>query len=556
MYATAYEITHLHGIPAPAESGDHRSFEIAGRTLDVLVDILRLDFACVRYYQVVTDTPIDLIRLPQHLSSSERVREVGRAFSRWLAARRPQWPVPLPDQAQEGEIRIAHLPLGLQDEIGILVVGARRMDFPTSIEMLIFRFATNQAALAAHEVWRSKELRRPADELEQRGVKRAEQRTAHNGALGKEITERWNAEKRLREANRATRLILDSISDKFFAFDKDWRYSYLNQQAAEQLSALGKNPASLIGKSLWNEFPVVYGEEGLRRAMQERAVVTQEHFYSPLGEWVENRIFPSSDGGLVMFQRYITERKLAEEALKKAHAELAHVDRVSTMGELAASIAHEVNQPLAAVVTNAQACLRWLAAEPVNGYEVHAAVERIIRDANRASAIISRIRAFLASTEAHKVPLHIKQVLQEVAILVQGEARAQGVSLRIGAAGDLPLVLADSVQLHQVILNLVMNAMDAMRSVPDALRVLVLGAEKCGVDAILVAVRDSGIGLDPAHRDRVFNAFYTTKPGGMGMGLAISRSIVEAHGGRIWVTANADGGETFQFTLPISQTES
>jgi C4-dicarboxylate-specific signal transduction histidine kinase len=455
-----------------------------------------------------------------------------------LAVRPARWPLTDRDQPGDGESRIAQLPLGLQNEIGVLVAAASRADFPTRIETIVLRFAVNEAVVRVLESWHSK------SQKQQNGSERA---------LNREVTERWHVEKRLREANEATRLILDSISDTFFAFDKEWRYTYLNRQAAEQLSVLGKDPASLIGKKLWDEFPFMPGEEGLRRAMHERVIVTQEYFLGQLGEWVENRIFPSSENGLVVFQRYISERKLAEEALRKAQAELGHVTRLSTMGEMAAWIAHEVNQPLAAVVTNAEACLRWVRAEPLEAYEVRAAVERIVRDANRASAIISRIRAFLARSEAHEVPVDVEHVVQEVASLVQAEARAKGVSLHLDMVGKLPLVLADPVQLQQVILNLVMNAMDAMRSVRDSLRVLVLGAESYGMDAVLIRVRDNGIGIDPGHRDRVFNAFYTTKRDGMGMGLAISRSIVEAHGGRIWVTPNADDGETFQFTLPIRQ---
>lgn len=246
----------------------------------------------------------------------------------------------------------------------------------------------------------------------------------------------------------------------------------------------------------------------------------------------------------------ITERKRAQEALAQAQVELARVSRVTTMGELAASIAHEVNQPLAAVVTNGHACLRWLAPQLDNVDEARAAVERIIRDANRASEVLSRIRAFLKREEPCKTEVHIGEVIHEVTSLVQGEARSQGVALCGGAAADLPAVMADRVQLQQVILNLMMNAIESMSSVTERPRELEVVASSHGPDAVLVAVRDSGPGLAAQHRDRIFDAFYTTKAEGMGMGLAISRSIVEAHGGRLWATSNDGPGETFQFTLP------
>lgn len=247
----------------------------------------------------------------------------------------------------------------------------------------------------------------------------------------------------------------------------------------------------------------------------------------------------------------ITERKRAEEKLAAAQNELVCVTRVTTMGELAASIAHEVNQPLAAVVANGHACLRWLAAETPNEQEVHDAVQRIIRDANRASDMISRIRGFLQRKGPHRTEVHLDEVIGDVISLVHDKARTHGVSLSVRSAADLPPVMADRVQLQQVVLNLVMNAIDAMSSVTERERVLDIGADKYHPDTVLVTVRDSGIGLEPQQRVRIFDAFYTTKPEGLGMGLAISSSIIEAHGGRLWATPNEGPGETFQFTLPI-----
>ena len=254
---------------------------------------------------------------------------------------------------------------------------------------------------------------------------------------------------------------------------------------------------------------------------------------------------------LVVVAEDITERKRAAEALARTQNELARVARVSTLGELAASIAHEVNQPLAAVVANGHACLRWLSAQPPNEDEAEAAVQRIVRDANRASDVIARIRGFLKRGEFLPTRVDLEEVIGEVIGLVQAEARARGVSLRHVAVRDLPTVLVDRVQLQQVILNLVMNALEAMSSTAGAPRVLELSAHWNGTDdTVLVEVRDSGVGIGTVDRDRIFDAFHTTKPEGMGMGLAISRSIVETHGGRLWATPNEDCGETFRFTLP------
>ena len=181
-----------------------------------------------------------------------------------------------------------------------------------------------------------------------------------------DVTERKLAEEDARNANARVKMVLDSITDKFFAFDREWRYTFFNKHAEEQLEALGKVPSDLIGRVLWDEFPRPQSEQALRQAMTERKVIIQDHYYAPLNEWVENSIYPSPDGGIAIFQRYISDRKHTEDALRTAQDELARVSRVTTMGHLAASIAHEVNQPLTAVITNSNACMRWLSGESPN----------------------------------------------------------------------------------------------------------------------------------------------------------------------------------------------
>ena len=247
----------------------------------------------------------------------------------------------------------------------------------------------------------------------------------------------------------------------------------------------------------------------------------------------------------------IAERRRAEEALQKAQGELAHVTRVMTLGELTASIAHEINQPLAAVVTNGQAGLRWLALETPRLDEVRAAVERIVRDGNRASEVIQRIRALAKKNPTLMVALDINDVIREAILLVQREVSSRGVSLRTELASALPKVLGDRIQLQQVVVNLVINGVDAMATITGRPREIIIQSQPHETREVMVAVRDSGIGLDSESADRLFNAFFTTKPSGMGMGLSISRSIIMAHGGRLWASPNADHGAAFQFTVPI-----
>jgi PAS domain S-box-containing protein len=249
----------------------------------------------------------------------------------------------------------------------------------------------------------------------------------------------------------------------------------------------------------------------------------------------------------------VTARKRAEEELHEAQAGLAHVTRVTALGELAASIAHEVNQPLAAVVTNAAACLRWLDRETPNLDEARGTVRSIIKDGSRAGEVIQRVRGLVNKTAGQKAPLHLNEVVDEVITLVQHELFSHRVLLRLELAPALPLVLADRIQLQQVILNLVVNGIEAMQAVTDRPRELVIQTHQDETHQILLTVKDCGIGIAADNADRLFDAFFTTKSSGMGIGLSICRSIVDAHGGRLSASGNVGPGATFQFTLPLHQ---
>jgi signal transduction histidine kinase len=220
------------------------------------------------------------------------------------------------------------------------------------------------------------------------------------------------------------------------------------------------------------------------------------------------------------------------------------------MGQLTASIAHEVNQPVAAVVTNADAALRWLGTQPPDLEEARQALDGIIKDGNRAADVIHRIRTFIKKVPTRKDRLDINETILEVIALTHSEVLRNGVSLQTRLAKDLPPIQGDRVQLQQVMLNLIINAVEAMSEVSERSRELLIGSGKDASNGVLVAVRDSGPGLNPENLDHLFDAFYTTKPSGMGMGLSICRSIIEAHKGRMWATSNVPHGAIFQFTLP------
>jgi C4-dicarboxylate-specific signal transduction histidine kinase len=258
----------------------------------------------------------------------------------------------------------------------------------------------------------------------------------------------------------------------------------------------------------------------------------------------------------------LTERKRAEAEARESERryremqmELAHANRVATTGQLTASIAHEVNQPIAATVTNAQAALRWLDARPPDLDEVRQALARIVRDAYRAGDVIGRIRDLIKKAPPRTNSVDMNEAVREVIELIRGEAVKNGVSLQMELGKGLPLIKGDRVQLQQVVLNLIINAVQAVGAVADGAREVLITTAQADPNGVLVAVKDSGPGLAPASLERLFEAFYTTKPGGLGMGLSICRSIIEAHEGRVWVTANLPQGAVFQFTLPLERDE-
>ena len=279
--------------------------------------------------------------------------------------------------------------------------------------------------------------------------------------------------------------------------------------------------------------------------------------------WFQTRLAPLRDkrGKVVKWCGVATDiedRKRAEEEqerLRQLEADLAHINRVSMLGELTASIAHEVNQPLSGVVSNGSACLRWLAAEVPNVEEARENARRIVRDGRRAGEVIARIRALSKRAATARETLDLNETIKDVLALVADEAKKQSVIVRTQFAGDLSPALGDRVQLQQVILNLVMNAIEAMSSVADRARELVITTRNIDPDQVQVTVEDSGTGIDPQKIDKIFDSFYTTKPGGMGMGLSICRSILQAHGGRLWATAKDGTGTIFSFMLPTYHEE-
>ena len=253
--------------------------------------------------------------------------------------------------------------------------------------------------------------------------------------------------------------------------------------------------------------------------------------------------------------RDVTAAKKVEAELQQARSELVRVARVTTLGELTAAIAHEVNQPLTGLVSSGNACLRWLAAQPPDLEAARKSVERMVGAGNRAAEVITRIRALIAKSPPQQTLLSINDAIAEVVALIDREVQRNHVWLQVDLADDLPLVRGDRIQLQQVVLNLMLNAIEAMSEVSDRQRELSVSSATDGENGALVTVRDSGVGLDASSAERLFDAFYTTKPQGMGIGLAVSRTIIQAHGGRLWAAPTTPHGAIFRFSLPVDSEE-
>lgn len=377
---------------------------------------------------------------------------------------------------------------------------------------------------------------------------------AANAALRDENAERRLAEDRARRAEQTLQATIDTIPALAARHRADGGIDFVNQTWRNYTGlsqGVWKHRGSVI---VHPDDRARIDREWLAHLSSGEPFETEQRLRRADGEyrWHYLRRVPMRDETGAVIAWYgagydIEDRKRAEAALHDAQSALAHASRVTTLGEISATIAHEVNQPLAAIVANGQACLRFLRRDEPDLDDVRGAVEWIVKDGNRAADIIQRVRSLMKKADTRMAPLDLNEVIREVAALLQRELSAQGVALSLQLQPNLPIVVADRVQIQQVMINLIMNGIEAMRAEPRALSI----RSGLGEDGrVHVAVRDSGAGLGEG-ADRLFEPFFSTKPGGLGMGLSICRSIVELHDGRLWATGNAgESGATFHFALP------
>jgi hypothetical protein len=778
--------------------------------LDALLGMIRLDLVYVRLTDPMSEAPIETARVSQSLRLTAGPLEIGEVLNQWFGRDTQKWPPLARKPIGEGDLSVMPLRLGLHGEIGVLVAGSQRADFPCQTERLLLSVAANQASIGLQEARLLSEQRRVASELDQRVAQRTIELAQTNEELRNEIADRGRAEEALRESEQSLRLILDGIAGLVAIMNSTGEVEVVNRQASEYF---GKTPEEMKGwatsdavhpddlpgvMSAWmhsvetvspydvdhrlrradgvyrwfrarglplrdnegralrwyvlltdiddrrraeealqaserelrviiNTVPALawsarpdgsaeffnqhylayvglpleqlqgsgwtvavhpddlgaliaawqsmmaagkagevegrlrrfdgeyrwflfrtnpmldesgnilkwYGtnadihdrkraEEQLRRS---EAFLTEGQKLSRIGnfswlvatddiKWSDQlyRIFEFELGVPVTFeligsrvhpedlpllydmiekaqrgvsnfeyehrllmpdrsikylhlighgtrdregrQEYIgavqdvTQRRFSEEALGKARSELANMARVTSLGVLTASIAHEVNQPLSGIVTNASTCLRMLSADPPNVDGARETARRTIRDGNRASDVITRLRTLYSKKDLSPESMDLNEATREVTSLSLSELQSKRVILRHELADDLPPVIGDRVQLQQVILNLLRNASDAMSGVDDRPRELLIRTECDEGDRVRLSVKDAGVGFTPQAADKLFEAFFTTKSDGMGIGLSISRSIIEAHRGRLWATANDGPGATFAFSIP------
>ena len=548
--------------------------QIVGNSLDALVSMLSLDFIYARLRESTGAPFTELVRIGPSWESKRRPEEIREKLQPWLENDSENLPAIIRTFFGKRAMVLVPLQLGMLAEIGIIVAGSQRADFPQQTERLVLNIAANQVAVGLQESSLLSAQKQVASELDQKVAERTRELATSNEELRKEIGERKKKEEELRLNEEALRLAHAQIARS----EERWRSVFENSAIGVALSDLdgryiAANPVfqkmlgyteEELGQLKFLDITVEEDREANWKLVEEllkgkrRQFQIEKQYRRKNGRavWARNTVsMVTGSEGVPQFwmalSEDVTEQHEARVALDKARSDLAHVARVSTLSALTASIAHEVNQPLSGVVTNASTCLRMLDADPPNLEGARETTRRTIRDGNRASEVITRLRALFSKKSAAFESFDLNEAAREVIALSESELQRNGVIPRLDLAAGLPSVLGDRIQIQQVILNLIRNGSDAMSMVADGPRELQIKTER-NESGVRLSVTDSGVGIGPEIESKLFEPFYTTKSDGMGIGLSVSRSIMESHQGRLWAIRNEGPGATFLFSIPCS----
>jgi PAS domain S-box-containing protein len=527
---------------------------IVGNLLDALVSMLSLDFVYAHLRDPTGGSPAEMVRIPPAWEGNPQPEEIGKRLRAWLENHPDKVSPPVRISFEERDIALVLLQLGLHGDMGIIVAGSERLDFPQQTERLVLHVAANQAAIGLQESRLLSEERRNSSDLKQRVAQRTMELATINDELNKAHAQIIQSEERWRSVfeNSAIGVALTDLNGRFIAANPV--YQKMLGYTEEELRQLSFLDITVEEDRNLNWALIEELLEGKRRQFQ---IEKQYRRKNGSTVWVRNSVsvVPGTERVprfIMALSEDVTEQHEAKAALDKARSDLAHVARISTLNALTASIAHELNQPLSGVITNASTCTRMLAADPPNVEGARETARRTIRDGNRASEVVTRLRALFTKKETATESVDLNDATREVIALSSGELERNRVIVRTDLAGDLPLVTGDRVQLQQVILNLLRNASDAMSTIDDRPRELVIKTESNESDGVRLSVKDTGVGIDPQIEAKLFEAFHTTKDDGMGIGLFVSRSIMERHQGRLWAIRNQGLGATFILAIPCS----
>jgi PAS domain S-box-containing protein len=549
--------------------------QIVGNSLDALVSMLSLDFIYARLRESTGTVFTEMVRVGSSWEPKPQPEEIREKLQPWLENDSEKLPVIVREFFGERAIALVPLQLGMLAEIGVIVAGSQRADFPQQTERLVLNIAANQAAIGLQESGLLRTQRQIASDLDQRVAERTRELATINEELIREIGERKKKEEELRVNEEALRLAHGQIARS----EERWRSVFENSAIGVALTDLdgrfiAANPVfqKMLGYTeeeleqlrflditVEEDREANWGlvQELLKGKRRQFQIEKQYRRKNGGAVWVRNSVsmVTGSEGVpqfLMALSEDVSEQHEAKLALDKARSDLAHVARVSTLSALTASIAHEVNQPLSGIVTNASTCLRMLDSNPPNLEGARETARRTIRDGNRASEVITRLRALFSKKSASFEPFDLNEAAKEVIALSGGELQRNRVIVQTELASELPSVLGDRIQIQQVILNLIRNASDAMSAVDDRPRELLVETEREESGTVRLRVKDTGTGINPEIEEKLFDAFHTTKGDGMGIGLSVSRSIMERHQGRLWAIRNEGHGATFLFSIPCS----